>query len=448
MNGESVNSVPAVRPAARAEVTSDDRYVRGMEHLVAVVQELSLARTLDALIATVRRAARELTGADGATFVLRDGDFCHYVDEDAISPLWKGGRFPLDRCVSGWAMRHRQPVAIDDIYADPRVPVDAYRPTFVKSLVMVPIRTLAPVGAIGNYWADHHRASAEEVRLLGALADSTSIALENVQLYADLERRVAERTAALAASQDELAAKHDALLRARRRQEEMAALVVHDLKSPASGIMMTCRARLRSAALAESDRRPWQSVQAAAEVINRLALNLLDVARNQDGVLTLAREAIDVVEMLGDVVDSMAPLAEGSGQRLVIDADETAGRLDGDRELLSRVLQNLIDNAIRHGAVGATVALVIRAAGADGVEIRVTDEGTGIPAAMRDTIFDKYARVDPSTDARHATGRGLGLAFCRLAVEAHGGHITVADNVPRGTVFTITLPRGRSAAAS
>jgi signal transduction histidine kinase len=448
VNGETITTARTVRRDPRPEVVSDARYVRGMEHLVSVVQELSLARTLDALMATVRRAARELTGADGATFVLRDGEFCHYVDEDAISPLWKGSRFPLDRCVSGWAMRHREPVAIEDISADPRVPVDAYRPTFVKSLVMVPIRTLAPVGAIGNYWADRHRASAEEVRLLGALADSTSIALENVQLYADLERRVAERTAALAASQEELAAKHDALLQARRRQEEMAALVVHDLKSPASGIMMICRAKLRGTALAESDRRPWHSIQAAAEVINRLALNLLDVARTAEGTLRLAREAIDVAEMLGDVVDSMAPLVGGFGQRLVIDADGAAGRIDGDRELLSRVFQNLIDNAIRHGAIGATVALVVRADGADAVEIRVTDEGSGIPAAMRDTIFDKYARVDGRTDARHATGRGLGLAFCRLAIDAHGGRITVADNVPHGTVFTVVLPRGPSSPAA
>ena len=85
------------------------------------------------------------------------------MDEDAIEPLWKGQRFPLSACVSGWAMLHRERVVIEDIYADPRVPAAAYRPTFVKSLVMVPIRTLSPVGAIGNYWATHHRASDEQV---------------------------------------------------------------------------------------------------------------------------------------------------------------------------------------------------------------------------------------------------------------------------------------------
>ncbi|WP_181418770.1 sensor domain-containing diguanylate cyclase [Aquipseudomonas alcaligenes] len=165
--------------------------------LIRAVQELSMARDVDRVAEIVRQAARGLTGADGATFVLRDGDCCHYRDEDAISPLWKGQRFPLELCISGWVMQHRQATVIPDIYQDPRVPQDAYRPTFVKSLVMVPIRTLDPIGAIGTYWASWHQASDAQVELLQALADSTSIALENIQVYAELEQRVAERTAQL-----------------------------------------------------------------------------------------------------------------------------------------------------------------------------------------------------------------------------------------------------------
>ncbi len=141
-------------------------------------------------MAVVRLAARELTGADGATFVLRDGDKCFYAEENAIAPLWKGQRFPLDACVSGWTMLNRQAAVIEDIYTDSRVPIDAYRPTFVRSLAMVPIRTREPLGAIGNYWAERHRPSAEELLVLQALADSTAVALENVQIYAELNRRV------------------------------------------------------------------------------------------------------------------------------------------------------------------------------------------------------------------------------------------------------------------
>ena len=155
--------------------------------LIGLVQRLSLARSLPEIQSIVRSGARRLTGADGATFVLRDGENCFYADEDAIEPLWKGQRFPLGQCISGWAMTNRSPVAIEDIYVDDRIPHAAYRPTFVKSLAMVPIRRLDPVGAIGNYWADTRRPSDDDLDLLQALADSTAVAIENVQVYEQLD---------------------------------------------------------------------------------------------------------------------------------------------------------------------------------------------------------------------------------------------------------------------
>jgi diguanylate cyclase (GGDEF)-like protein len=166
---------------------------RALATLTTAVQELSLAETAERIQQITRTAARELTGSDGATFVLRDDDKCYYVDEDAIEPLWKGQRFPLEACISGWSMLNRRHVVIEDIYEDPRIPHEAYRPTFVKSLVMVPIRTLDPIGAIGLYWADHHRATDAEIGLARALADSTAIALENVSRIERLGR--AERLA-------------------------------------------------------------------------------------------------------------------------------------------------------------------------------------------------------------------------------------------------------------
>ena len=155
--------------------------------LVGVIQRLGVARSRADVQEIVRTAARRLTRADGATFVLREGDLCFYVDEDAISPLWKGQRFPLEACISGVAMQERQPVVIPDIYADSRVPHDAYRPTFVKSMCMVPIRTMDPIGAIGNYWAEPHNVTSTEIMLLQALADSAAAALQNLNLVAELE---------------------------------------------------------------------------------------------------------------------------------------------------------------------------------------------------------------------------------------------------------------------
>ena len=155
--------------------------------LISAIQQLSLVRSLPEVQWVARRAARRLTGADGATFVLRDRDECFYADEDATSPLWKGKSFPIDHCASGWAMLNREPAIVPDIYADERAQDEASQSTFVRSLLMVPIRRHDPIGALGICWAETHRATEREVQLLQALADSTAVAMENVRAYTELE---------------------------------------------------------------------------------------------------------------------------------------------------------------------------------------------------------------------------------------------------------------------
>jgi diguanylate cyclase (GGDEF)-like protein len=153
-----------------------------VDALIDVVQGLSTARQLGEIQQIVRDAARNLTGADGATIALRDGERCHYVDESAIAPLWKGQRFRLDECISGWVMAHGEAAVIEDVYGDMRVPHDHYRPTFVASLAVVPVRAGDPIGAIGAYWGERHHPSEREVALLRSLADATAAALENVSV--------------------------------------------------------------------------------------------------------------------------------------------------------------------------------------------------------------------------------------------------------------------------
>jgi GAF domain-containing protein len=138
----------------------------------------------------VRKSARKLTAADGATFILKDKDQCFYADEDAISPLWKGQRFPSEACISGWVINNRQSAVIADIYKDKRIPVDAYRLTFVKSLAMMPIRTIEPIGAIGCYWKEEYTPSGSELKYLQALADVTAVAFEKLQIYNFLKQKV------------------------------------------------------------------------------------------------------------------------------------------------------------------------------------------------------------------------------------------------------------------
>jgi len=179
-------------------------YFRGIERLLRAARDLALARTQEDVQRIVSNAARELAGSDGAAFVLRDDGKCYYADEDAIAPLWKGHAFPIENCISGWSILNRQSASIADIYVDPRVPHDAYRPTFVKSLLMVPIGVADPVGAIGNYWAQQRQPSDEEEALLLQLGELTAIAMENVQVCSELERLLRERTTALEKVQAEV----------------------------------------------------------------------------------------------------------------------------------------------------------------------------------------------------------------------------------------------------
>jgi GAF domain-containing protein len=154
----------------------------GTASLDAALARLACARELPDVQEIVRKEARALLRADGATFVLRDRQQCFYADEDAMSPLWKGQRFPIEHCISGWAMLNRRPAIVPDIEEDERIPIEAYRPTFVKSLVMVPIDVVAPVGAIGAYWARPHGASPAELELLTELADAVADTLRRVGL--------------------------------------------------------------------------------------------------------------------------------------------------------------------------------------------------------------------------------------------------------------------------
>ena len=152
-----------------------------VERLAAALADIAKTDGLLGLSQVLPRVARRLIDADGSTFIVREGDLCHYLTEDAMSPLWAGHRFPMSACVSGWVMIHREAAAIANIYADDRVPVDAYRPTFVTSMAMVPVRAAEPVGAIGVYWAESHRPTARELAALSALAESASLALERAE---------------------------------------------------------------------------------------------------------------------------------------------------------------------------------------------------------------------------------------------------------------------------
>lgn len=147
--------------------------------LAALETRLADASTVEDVATAVIRTGRMLLGCDGITFVLNENGYCHYKDEDGISPLWKGQRFPSDICISGWVMRNRQAAIIPNIFHDARIPHDIYRRTFVKSMQMVPVGETGEA-AIGAYWAEYHDPTDQESMVLHALARLTAAAMARV----------------------------------------------------------------------------------------------------------------------------------------------------------------------------------------------------------------------------------------------------------------------------
>ncbi|SKB77233.1 two-component system, OmpR family, sensor histidine kinase KdpD [Bosea thiooxidans] len=285
----------------------------------------------------------------------------------------------------------------------------------------LPLRTGR--GAIGVIGLDSDRPGAlltpEQQRLFDALADQAAIAIERVQLAADVDK------AKLAAEADRL---RSALLTS----------ISHDLKTPLAGIMGAAGTlRDYGKAIPEADRSELLgTVVEESERLNRFIANLLDMTRIEAGAMEPNYALLDV----GDVVGAALRRAEGitRGHAIELSLEPNLPMLRLDPVLFDQVLFNLVDNAAKYAPAGTAIGVHARAAG-DIVVLDILDEGPGLPPADLERIFDSFYRVGKGDQVR--AGTGLGLAICRGFVEAMGGTITAANRDGRqGAVFTIRMP--------
>ncbi len=378
--------------------------------LLAAARDLAAAHDLPRIMEIVRRAARDLTRADGVTFVLREGPTVHYADEDAIAPLWKGRRFPAEACISGYAMIHRQAVVIEDIYQDARVPHDAYRETFVKSMAMVPVRREDPVAAIGVYWARQHRATEREVSLVESLAGLTSVALANVALVSELREAV-------------------------RARDEFLSLAAHELRTPLTPLALQLGWALRAldrddaATARDAIARTQRNVQRTSELVRELLESAAVVAGEER--LVLHREELDLAALGRDVLARLR--AEQQARIRLTAPDELRGTWDARH--VAQILDKLVSNALKFGADGPVEVSLVRAGAS--ARITVTDHGMGIAPEDQARIFGRFERA---ASPRHFGGLGLGLWLVRHYVEAHGGSLVVDSRPGEGSTFTVVLP--------
>lgn len=148
--------------------------------LTAAMARLSRASSVEGIVVILRDCARTIGGADGIAVIRREGDQVAYVAEDALGTLWTGQRFPIESCISGLAILEAHPIHIPDIYDDPRVPIDAYRPTFVRSMAMYPIGLMGPSMAMGAYWSQPGPIDPAASAMLASLARYAGVTLGRV----------------------------------------------------------------------------------------------------------------------------------------------------------------------------------------------------------------------------------------------------------------------------
>jgi two-component system, NtrC family, sensor histidine kinase KinB len=221
-------------------------------------------------------------------------------------------------------------------------------------------------------------------------------------------------------------------------REDMLSMIYHDLRSPLANIVSSLD--ILTVMGSGQDNETIQSVvtiaRRATNRIQRLISSLLDINRLESGQAILSQQSVDVAGLAEDVIDAVGPMVESRHQELTNHLPEKLPSLWVDADMIRRVLINLMENASKFIPPGGKIELGGRREGA-WLRLWVQDDGPGIPFSDQERIFDKFTRLKGDGSP---SGLGVGLAFCRLAVEGHGGKIWIESEIGQGAKFNITLP--------
>jgi NtrC-family two-component system sensor histidine kinase KinB len=220
-------------------------------------------------------------------------------------------------------------------------------------------------------------------------------------------------------------------------RSDLTSMIFHDLRAPIGNIISSLEV-LETSTMKEDE--AFQSVlsiaQRSSRRASRLIESLLDLDRLEAGNAVIDKQKTSITALINEAVEEVRPMAEAKEHTLEIEPTSKLPEVDIDFDLILRVMTNLLENAIKYTRTGGEIRVSARKA--KGVlEVSVKDSGSGIPPADQKRIFEKYARIHRKGKPK---GRGLGLAFCRLAVEAHGGKIWVESTEGEGSTFHFTLP--------
>lgn len=230
-------------------------------------------------------------------------------------------------------------------------------------------------------------------------------------------------------------------------RQDMSQMIVHDLRSPLGGVITALQLAIDELAN-PPDKIDLDLMQSTLSVAQRSAASLLnlvetmlDVNKLESGEMPLRLESIALSQLLDELHSRYAPVAAEASISLKMVLPPELPAIVADREKLDRVLNNLIDNALRYTPRDGLVQVQV-SPGQGVYQFTISDSGAGVPLEMRERIFERFVQLNTSRRQRGPKGSGLGLTFCKLAVEAHGGRIWVTDGSEGGSAFQFTLPTG------
>jgi two-component system, NtrC family, sensor histidine kinase KinB len=224
-----------------------------------------------------------------------------------------------------------------------------------------------------------------------------------------------------------------------RLRDDLTAMIYHDLRSPLANIVSSLD--VLYSMVPEDDKDTVLSILKIAENstdrIQRLVSSLLDVSKLESGQPVADQKAVDTLELIQSAVHEVTPVASGRHQTLSTDLPEQLSPVWVDEDMAQRVLINLMENASKFSPPKGLIEIGAREEN-EWIHMWVRDNGPGIPVAEQDRIFDKFTRLHGTSKPG---GLGIGLAFCRLAVQGHGGHIWVESEPGQGSTFHFTFPK-------
>jgi len=225
-------------------------------------------------------------------------------------------------------------------------------------------------------------------------------------------------------------------------KNSLTQMIVHDLNSPLTAIKgnIELLEMEMSNVFSEEQRNNMHTVLFSIQEMKDMISNLLDIGKIEEGKLALRYEEINLDEIFREATDVMHVLARQDGKVLTVHVPSGLPRVKADKEMIRRIISNLMGNAIKFTPSGSTIdiAAYYNSAGRE-VVIGVKDQGKGIPKEYLHRIFEKFVQVE-ATQSGQRTGKGLGLTFCKMATEAHGGRIWVESELNKGSTFYFTVP--------